>query len=58
MGQKPGVRLTADVAWEVCGRAASKAYFSGSIASLGRQYSIALTECKTRESMAQAEERT
>jgi tetratricopeptide (TPR) repeat protein len=58
MGRQPGVRLTGDVAREVCQRAASKAYFSGSIASLGSQYLIGLkaVNCQNGESLAQAEE--
>jgi hypothetical protein len=43
---------------EVCQRAASKAYFIGSIASLGSQYVIGLTavNCQTGESLAQTRE--
>jgi predicted Ser/Thr protein kinase len=58
MGRKPGVQLTEDIARELCQRTASKAYFSGSITSLGTQYRIGLkaVNCQTGESMAQTEE--
>jgi tetratricopeptide (TPR) repeat protein/predicted Ser/Thr protein kinase len=58
MGQKPGTRLTADVAREVCQRAAGKAYFGGSIARLGSRYVIGLkaVNCQTGASIAQATE--
>jgi len=58
MGRQPGVRLTEDVAREVCQRAGSKAYFAGSIASLGSQYVIGLkaVNCQTGESMAETRE--
>jgi len=58
MGRQPGVRLTAEGAREVCQRAASKAYFAGSIASLGSQYVIVLkaVNCQTGETLAQSRE--
>jgi eukaryotic-like serine/threonine-protein kinase len=54
MGRSPGERLTADVAQEVCRRDGSKAYFTGSIASLSNQYVIALNamNCETGDSLA------
>ena len=42
MTRSPDERLTRDLAREVCQRAGSKAYLSGSIASLGAQYVIGL----------------
>ena len=56
MSQKPGTRLTADIARQVCMRAASKAYFTGSIANLGSQYLIGLkaVNCQTGELLSQA----
>ena len=42
MTRPPGERLTEDTAREVCQRAGSKAYISGSIAGLGSQYVIGL----------------
>jgi serine/threonine protein kinase/tetratricopeptide (TPR) repeat protein len=42
MTRSPGERLTQDLAREVCQRAGSKAYLSGSIAALGTQYVIGL----------------
>jgi len=58
MGQPPDIRMTADVARQVCIRAGSKAYFGGSIASLGSVYVVGLkaVNCRTGESLAQAEE--
>jgi eukaryotic-like serine/threonine-protein kinase len=42
MTHSPDERLTRDLAREVCERAGSKAYLSGSIAALGTQYVIGL----------------
>jgi eukaryotic-like serine/threonine-protein kinase len=42
MGQPPGVRLTPELAREVCERAGAKAVLEGSIASLGSQYVLGL----------------
>jgi len=55
MGRQPGTRLTADVAREVCQRNASKAYFAGSIANVGRQYvmGLAAVNCQTGESLVE-----
>jgi eukaryotic-like serine/threonine-protein kinase len=55
MGRSPGERLTPDVARDLCQRVGSKAYLSGSIASLGSQYVIGLNavNCQTGDSLAQ-----
>jgi len=55
MGRSPDERLTPDVARDLCQRAGSKAYLSGSIASLGSQYVIGLNavNCQTGDSLAQ-----
>jgi serine/threonine protein kinase/tetratricopeptide (TPR) repeat protein len=42
MTRSPSERLTQDLAREVCQRAGSKAYLSGSIATLGTQYVLGL----------------
>ena len=42
MGRVPGVRLTEELAREVCQRGGSKAVLAGSIASLGSQYVLGL----------------
>ena len=49
--------LTADVAREVCQRAGSAAYVTGSIASLGRQYVVQVkaTDCRAGESLGLAQ---
>jgi serine/threonine protein kinase/predicted Zn-dependent protease len=48
-------KLTPDLARDLCQRAGSKAYISGSIASLGRQYVIGLDaiNCESSDSLAQ-----
>jgi serine/threonine protein kinase len=55
MGRSRGEHLVGEVARQVCLRAGSKAYFSGSIASLGSQYVIGLraVNCRTGDAMAQ-----
>jgi eukaryotic-like serine/threonine-protein kinase len=55
MAKPPSTALTPDVASDLCQRAGSKAYISGSIASLGSQYVIGLeaTNCKTGDPVAQ-----
>jgi tetratricopeptide (TPR) repeat protein len=55
MGRSSSDRLTPDVARDLCQRAVSKAYLSGSIVSLGSQYVIGLNavNCQTGDSMAQ-----
>jgi eukaryotic-like serine/threonine-protein kinase len=54
MGRPRDQRLTPEVARELCQRAGSKAYLSGSIASLGSQYVIGLNavNCQTGDSLA------
>jgi serine/threonine protein kinase/tetratricopeptide (TPR) repeat protein len=55
MGRSPGVRLTADMAREVCERTQSKAMLAGSIASLGSEYVVGLraVNCESGDSFAQ-----
>jgi serine/threonine protein kinase/tetratricopeptide (TPR) repeat protein len=59
MGRAPDERLTPDVARELCQRTNSKAYLSGSIASLGSQYVVGLNavNCRTGDSLAQEQVR-
>jgi len=54
MTRSPSERLNDETAREVCQRAGSKAFISGSIAGLGNQYVIGLNaiNCGTGESMA------
>ena len=54
MGRSPDERLTTDVAREVCLREGAKALLTGSIASLGSHYVIALTavNAQTGDSLA------
>jgi serine/threonine protein kinase/Tfp pilus assembly protein PilF len=54
MGRPSDARLTPDVAQDLCQRAGSKAYLSGTIASLGSQYVIGLNvaNCQTGELLA------
>ena len=55
MGQPPDVRLTPEVAREICERTASAAVLDGSIASLGSQYVLGLkaVNCRTGDYLAQ-----
>jgi eukaryotic-like serine/threonine-protein kinase len=55
MTRPPDTRLTPDVAREVCQRADSKAYVTGSIASLGSQYVLGLkvVNCQSGDVLAQ-----
>ena len=55
MAKPLDTKLTTEVASDLCQRAGCKAYISGSIASLGRQYVIGLqaTNCKTGDPVAQ-----
>ena len=55
MGRAHGDRLTPDVARDLCQRASSKVYLSGSIATLGTQYVLGLSavNCQTGDSIAQ-----
>jgi eukaryotic-like serine/threonine-protein kinase len=59
MGQPPDVRLTPEIARDVCQRTESKAYLTGSIASLGSQYVLGLkaVNCVTGETLAEEQER-
>ena len=54
MTKPPTERLTDEIAREVCQRSGSKAYISGSIASLGNQYVIGLNaiNCGTNDPIA------
>jgi serine/threonine protein kinase/tetratricopeptide (TPR) repeat protein len=55
MARPSGIKLTPDVASDLCQRAGAKAYISGSIANLGSQYVIGLDaiNCKTGDPLAQ-----
>jgi len=55
MERSPGERLTPGIARDLCQRVESKAYLSGSIATLGTQYVIALNlvNCQTGDPLAQ-----
>jgi serine/threonine protein kinase/tetratricopeptide (TPR) repeat protein len=55
MTRSSDTKLTPDVARELCQRAGSKAYISGSIASLGSQYVLALkaVNCQSGEALVQ-----
>ncbi len=55
MGRPPDTKLSPDIAREVCQRAGSKAYLSGSISSIGSQYVIGTSavNCRTGDSLAQ-----
>ena len=59
MTRSPNERLTDETAREVCQRAGSKAFISGSIVSLGNQYVIGLkaTNCATGDSLAREQVR-
>ena len=59
MGQPDGARLTQEIVRDLCQRAGSKAYLSGSIASLGSQYVIGLNavNCQTGDSLAEEQVR-
>ena len=59
MGQPPDARLTPEIARDLCQRAGSKAYLSGSIASLGNQFVLGLNavNCQTGEPLAEEQER-
>src|SRR5262249_42813828 len=49
MGRAPGERLTPTVAREICQRAGSKVYLTGSIGNLGSQYVLGINalNCRT-----------
>jgi serine/threonine protein kinase len=55
MTKPPDTRLVPELAREVCERAGSKAYITGSIASLGKEYVIGLktVNCQTGDLLAQ-----
>jgi eukaryotic-like serine/threonine-protein kinase len=59
MGQKPDAKLIPEIARELCRRVGSKAYLSGSIASLGSQYVLGLkaVNCLTGDTLAEEQER-
>ena len=54
MGKNPETKMTPEVARELCTRAGSKAYLSGSISTMGRQYVIGINavNCQTGDSLA------
>lgn len=54
MGKTPETKMTPEVARELCTRAGSKAYLSGSIANLGSQYVIGINavNCQSGDSLA------
>ncbi|MGA7554126.1 MAG: protein kinase [Candidatus Acidiferrales bacterium] len=55
MGQKPDVKLTPEIAREICQRTGSAAVLQGSIASLGSQYVLGIqaTNCHTGDVLAE-----
>ncbi len=55
MSQPAGAKLTPEVVRDVCQRAGSKAYISGSIATLGSQYVLAVeaVSCQSGDTLAQ-----
>jgi eukaryotic-like serine/threonine-protein kinase len=55
MGRPPDTKLTPAIAGDLCQRAGSKAYVSGSISSMGSQYVIGISavNCQTGDSLAQ-----
>ena len=57
MGQKPDVKLTPEIAREICQRTASAAVLNGSIAQIGAQYSLILkaVNCANEESLTSTE---
>jgi eukaryotic-like serine/threonine-protein kinase len=59
MGQPADARLTPQMARELCQRAGSKAYLSGSIASLGQQYVLGLkaVNCLSGDTLAEEQVR-
>jgi eukaryotic-like serine/threonine-protein kinase len=58
MDQPPDVRLTPQIAYDLCERTQSAAYLTGSIASLGTQYVVGLraVSCPTGELLAEEQE--
>jgi eukaryotic-like serine/threonine-protein kinase len=57
MGQKPDVKLTAQITREICQRTASAAVLEGSIAQIGTQYllTVKAVNCVSGESLASTE---
>jgi Tfp pilus assembly protein PilF len=57
MGQKPGAKVTPEIARELCQRAGSAAVLDGSIAQIGTQYLLTLkaVNCSSGESLASTE---
>jgi eukaryotic-like serine/threonine-protein kinase len=57
MGQKPDVKLTADIAREICQRTNSAAVLDGSIAQIGAQYNLILkaVNCASGDFLASTE---
>ena len=57
MGQKPDVKLTGQIAREICQRSASAAVLDGAIAQIGTQYLLTLkaVDCTSGESLASTE---
>ncbi len=57
MGQKPGTKLTPEIAREVCQRTGSAAVLGGSIAQIGSQYLLTLKaiNCSNGETLASTE---
>jgi tetratricopeptide (TPR) repeat protein len=57
MGRPAGEKLTPEIAREVCQRTGSKAFLSGTITSLGRQYVIGLkaVNCNTGEALTEVQ---
>jgi serine/threonine protein kinase/tetratricopeptide (TPR) repeat protein len=59
MGQPADAKFTPEIARDLCQREGSKAYVSGSIASLGSQYVLGLkaVNCVTGDTLAEEQER-
>jgi eukaryotic-like serine/threonine-protein kinase len=57
MDKKPDVRLTSDIAREICQRRGSAAVLDGSVAQIGTQYllTVKAVNCSTAETLASAE---
>ncbi len=57
MNQPPDMRVTSDLAREICQRIGSKALIAGSISGLGNHFAVNLNavNCRTGESLARAE---
>jgi eukaryotic-like serine/threonine-protein kinase len=57
MGQKPDVKLTVEIAQELCRRTGSAAVLEGSIAQIGTQYllTVRATNCTNGKSLASTE---